>query len=52
MKTDNRKCTKCRLRDSFTTQGKIAWKHNSKIEAMGMNISAGDLLPTRKLKNT
>ncbi len=37
---------------SFTKQGKLAREHNSKTALMGVEISAGDLLTTCKLKNT
>ncbi len=37
---------------SFTKQGKLARECNSKTVPMGVEISAGDLLTTRKLKNT
>ncbi len=40
------------LRDSFTKQGKLARERNSKRVPMGVEISAGDLLTTRKLRNT
>ncbi len=40
------------LRASFTKQGKLARERNSKRALMGVEISAGDLLTTRKLKNT
>ncbi len=40
------------LRASFTKRGKLAQEHNSKTAPMGMEISAGDLLTTHKLKNT
>ncbi len=33
----------------FTKQGKLAPERNKKILQMGMNISASDLLTTRKL---
>ncbi len=36
---------------SFTKQGKLAWEHDTKKAQMGGDISAGDLLKTRKLKN-
>ncbi len=39
------------LRASFTKQGKLARERNSKTAPMGVEMSAGDLLTTRKLKN-
>ncbi len=39
-------------RASFTKQGKLAREHNSNTALMGGEISAGDLLTMRKLKNT
>ncbi len=40
------------LAASFTKQGKLAQERNSKTAQMCGDISAGDLLTTRKLKNT
>ncbi len=40
------------FRASFTKQGKLAQERNSKTAPMGVDISVGDLLTTRKLKNT
>ncbi len=40
------------LRASFTKQGKLARKCNSKTAQMGVEMSASDLLTMRKLKNT
>ncbi len=40
------------IRASFTRQGKLAWERDSKTAPMGVEISAGDLLTTRELKNT
>ncbi len=37
---------------SFTKQGKLARERNSKTAPMSVEISAGDLLTKRKLKNT
>ncbi len=39
------------LRASFTKQDKLMRERNSKTAPMGVEISAGDLLTTRKLKN-
>ncbi len=39
------------LMASFTKQGKLAREPNSKTAPMGVEISAGDLLTMRKLKN-
>ncbi len=41
-----------RLWASFTKQSKLAQEHNSNKAQMGVEISAGDLLTMRKLKNT
>ncbi len=41
-----------RIRASFTKQSKLPREHNSEREPMGVEISAGDLLTTHKLKNT
>ncbi len=41
-----------KFRASFTKQGKLAREHISKTAPTGGEISAGDLLTTRKLKNT
>ncbi len=40
------------VRASFTKQGKLARERNSKTAPIGGEISAGDLLTMRKLKNT
>ncbi len=41
-----------KFRGSFTKQGKSERERNSKTAPMGVEISAGDLLTMRKLKNT
>ncbi len=41
-----------RLWASFTKQGKLLRERNSKTAPMGGEIYVGDLLTTRKLKNT
>ncbi len=40
------------LQRTVILNGKLAEKQNSKTAPLGMGISAGDLLTTRKLKNT
>ncbi len=45
-------CELATLRARFTKQGKLAREHNSKTALMGVEISAGNLLTTCKLKNT